>query len=210
MTLSMQWLTMGMMLLSGIGMGVVFDGYRVVSNELRFPKWWLPVLDMVYWLASALIIFRVLYASNNGEVRAYVFLGLVIGVASYYWLFSKAVIAIVKWLIIAIRACVRFLLKCIDMLIIKPVLLLYKLVRVIIGFGSALTIFLLKVVIQLIRPFWLLLAFVTRPLVKPLVRRLGPYVERMQLAERGRHLLKTAIKGWTGLKRWFTFNRKQP
>ena len=30
MSLSVQWLTMAMMLLSGIGMGVVFDGYRVV------------------------------------------------------------------------------------------------------------------------------------------------------------------------------------
>lgn len=168
-------------------MGVVFDGYRVVSNELRLPRWWLPVLDMMYWMAAALIVFRVLYASNNGEVRAYVFLGLLIGVLSYYWLFSKSVIAIVKWTIGAIKTLVRFIFKCIEFVIVKPILLLYKLVKVILGFGTAFTIFLLKIVIQLIRPFWLLLRWLSRPLVRPLWRWVSPYVQRWRVKERWNH-----------------------
>lgn len=175
---------MAAMLLSGLGMGVVFDGYRVVSNELKFPRWWLPVLDIVYWMAAALAVFRILYASNNGEVRAYVFIGLAVGVIVYYLLLSRIVIVIVKWLVGAVRALVNFTLKLLNFVIVKPIMLLYKLARVILGFGTALSIFLLKIVLQLVRPFWLLLVWMTRPAVRPLVRLLGPHIAKWRLREK--------------------------
>ncbi|CAM4307746.1 spore cortex biosynthesis protein YabQ [Paenibacillus alkaliterrae] len=184
MTLSMQWLTMAAMLLSGLGMGTVFDGYRVVSNELKFPRWWLPVLDVVYWMAAALVVFRVLYVSNNGEVRAYVFIGLATGVILYYLFLSKLVIVIIKWLIRAVRNVIALVLKCLDILIVKPLLLLYKLIIVILGFGSALTIFLFKIVIQLVRPFWRLLVWMVRPILRPIGRRLMPYLTKWQVKEK--------------------------
>jgi spore cortex biosynthesis protein YabQ len=180
----MQWLTMAVMLLSGLGMGTVFDGYRVVSNELKFPRWWLPVLDVIYWMAAALVVFRVLYASNNGEVRAYVFIGLAIGIILYYLLLSKIVIVVVRWIIGAVRKLIAFVLKCLEILIVKPILLLYKLVMVILAFGSALTIFVLKIVVQLVRPFWKLFVWMVRPVIRPLGRWLSPYIAKWQLAER--------------------------
>lgn len=184
MTLSMQWLTMAVMLLSGLGMGTVFDGYRVVSNELKFPRWWLPVLDVIYWMASALVVFRVLYANNNGEVRAYVFIGLAIGIVIYYLFLSRIVIVIVKWLIGAMRKLIAFVLKCLDILIVKPILLFYKLIMAIFAFGSALTIFILKIVVQLVRPFWKLLVWIIRPVIRPIGHWLAPYVSKWQPAER--------------------------
>lgn len=198
-SLSLQFFTMGMMLLSGIGLGVIFDGYRVVSNELRFPRWTLPVLDMVYWLAASLLVFRVLYASNYGEVRAYVFLGLLIGVLGYYWLLSKPVIGIVKWLIEAVRAFIRFILRTFDLLIVKPVFLLYRFIRVLIGFGTALTIFLLKIVLQLVRPFWLLLRFLLGPLIRPLWRWLEARLFSLQLKAKWDKICSGVIKLWKRL-----------
>ncbi|REK69230.1 spore cortex biosynthesis protein YabQ [Paenibacillus paeoniae] len=200
MTLSVQWMTVAVMLLSGLGMGVVFDGYRVVSNELRFPRWWLPVLDIIYWMAAAVIVFRMLYASNNGEVRAYVFLGLAIGVILYYWLLSRPVISLVKWIIAAVRALISFTLKVFDILIVKPTLLLYKTVKVILGFGSALTIFLLKIVVQLVRPIWLLLLWLLRPVTRPLGRWLKPHWERWRVEERLGKGLAAVTGRWN---QWF-------
>lgn len=193
-------MTMAVMLLSGLGMGAVFDGYRVVSSELRFPKWWLPALDVLYWIASAVVVFRMLYASNNGEVRAYVFLGLAIGVILHYWLFSKAVVVIVKWIIRAVKACITFLLRLLDATIVKPILLLYKLAKVVLGFGSALTIFLLKIVIQLVRPIWLLLIWMTKPVWRPLGRWLKPYWDKLRPAARIGKLAASARSLWQS---WF-------
>ncbi|WP_261800290.1 spore cortex biosynthesis protein YabQ [Paenibacillus sp. PAMC21692] len=200
MTLSVQWMTMAVMLLSGLGMGAVFDGYRVVSNELKFPKWWLPALDVLYWIASAVVVFRMLYASNNGEVRAYVFLGLAVGVILHYWLFSRAVIVSVKWLIAAIRACIRFILKIFEIFIVKPIQMLYKVVIVLIGFGSALTIFTLKIVIQLVRPIGLLLVWMTKPIWRPLGRWLKPYWDKLKPGERIGKLAVLLRSRWTS---WF-------
>lgn len=188
------------MMLSGLGMGVVFDSYRVVSNELRFPRWWLPLLDIIYWMAAAVVVFRVLYASNNGEVRAYVFLGLAVGVIVYYWLLSKPIVVLVKWLILAIGTLITFILRLFDIIIVKPILLLYKIVKVILGFGTALTIFLLKIVVQLVRPLWLLLFWLLRPITRPLGRWLAPYWNRMRFEERLGKLVSAFARGWN---RWF-------
>ncbi|MDQ8737477.1 spore cortex biosynthesis protein YabQ [Paenibacillus sp. LHD-38] len=200
MTLGMQWLTMAVMLLSGLGMGTVFDGYRVVTNELKFPRWWIPVLDVIYWMAAALVVFRVLYASNNGEVRAYVFIGLAIGIVIYYFLFSRMVIATVKWLIGAVRKLITFILKCLEILIVKPLLLIYKMVLVILAFGSALTIFIFKIVIQLVRPFWKLFVWMVRPVTRPLGRWLSRFASKWQLAERFSKMGQLIARLWS---KWF-------
>ncbi|WP_341280347.1 spore cortex biosynthesis protein YabQ [Paenibacillus sp. FSL H8-0537] len=199
MTLTMQWYTLAMMLLSGIGMGVAFDGYRVVSNELRFPRWWLPVLDIIYWLAASIIVFRVLYASNNGEVRAYVFLGLAIGVSSYYFLFSKPVIKLVQSIIRAIRALIRGIVKTVEFVIIKPILLLYKIGIVALGFGTAFTIFVLKIMLKLTRPLWLLLWWVLGPIIRPLNRLFMKYADKFKLTERFKAAVARVVALWRKL-----------
>lgn len=200
MTLSTQWLTVAVMLLSGLSMGVVFDGYRVVSNELRFPRWWLPVLDVIYWMAAALAVFRVLYASNNGEVRAYVFLGLAVGVIVYYWALSKVVIQVVKWFIQAIRSLIAFMFRMVDLLLVKPIVLLYKLLKVILGFGTVLTIFLLKIMLQLVRPFWKLVAWMLGPLIRPIRRWLSSWMNRWKIAEKLGKLAAVTAHWWS---KWF-------
>lgn len=203
LSLSEQWLTMSLMLLSGIGMGVVFDGYRVVSHELRFSKWTLPVLDLLYWAAATLVVFRVLSAGNNGEVRAYVFLGLALGVIIYFLLLSRTVIAIVRWTIGAVRYLIGLFIRLFDIFIIRPLLILYKLCKVLIGFFLALTIFCYKIVIQLIRPFWLLARWIFRPLLRPLMKWLTPIVARWRLGEKAANAAKKTGAWW---KR--TFGRK--
>ncbi len=189
-----------MMLLSGIGMGVAFDSYRVVSNRLHIGRLWIPILDLLYWLAATLIVFRVLMANNDGEVRIYIFLGLLIGIGFYFWLFSSTVIAFVVWLIETIRKLLRFLVRCFELLVIKPLLMLYKLVRVLLGFALAISLFIVKLTGQLLRPFWLLLAWMLRPVVRPLWRVLEPYWKRIDIIGRFTRIKTSCIALW---KRWF-------
>ena len=66
MNLQTQWLTLVWMLASGTLMGIAFDSYRVVSGQLRFPRWSVNLLDLFYWIASALFVFRMLYHVNQG------------------------------------------------------------------------------------------------------------------------------------------------
>lgn len=75
MILDAQWITLTWMVLSGVVMGVAYDSYRVLSGQLRFPRWSIHTLDLLYWVASALFVFRMLYAGNHGQLRFYVFWG---------------------------------------------------------------------------------------------------------------------------------------
>ncbi len=191
------------MLLSGIGMGVVFDGYRVVSDELRISRLWVPVFDLLYWIAATIAVFQVLSSSNQGEVRAYVFLGLVLGIGFYYWLFSKITVRLVKLLILTVRAVIAFIIKAFELLVIKPLILLYRITRLILAFLRAFTMFLFKIVVQLLRPFWLLFAWMTKPIWKPLFRywsiRVNPVIARWRIAERYQAGRDSVSKLW---QRW--------
>ncbi|MHA7966189.1 spore cortex biosynthesis protein YabQ [Paenibacillus sp. CAU 1782] len=200
MTLEVQWLTVAFMLACGAGMGIVFDGYRVISSELRFPRWWLPLLDVAYWALAAVAVFRMLYASNNGEVRAYVFLGLALGAIIHYWLLSSLVIKLVKWFIDAVRAVISFLVKMVMLLIVKPVILLLKFLRMLLLFGSALTIFVLKIMLQLVRPFWIVAKWMFSPLVSRVYLWLKPYVEKLKESRFWKSTVSILSKKW---KLWF-------
>ena len=188
------------MMLSGIGMGIVFDGYRVVSDELRISRWWIPVFDLLYWIAATIAVFQVLSASNEGEVRAYIFLGLLLGIGFYYWLFSRIVVAVVHGIIRAIRAIIQFVIRMFVIFIIRPLQLLYKLSKLIFAFLLAFTIFLIKVVIQLFRPLWLLVKWILSPLIRPIgswvVSWGKPSMQRLRIRERYGAVKQQSIRLW--------------
>lgn len=200
MSLSVQFLTLAMMLLSGVGMGAAFDGYRVVSNRLRIGRWLVPVLDLLYWLAATLVVFRVLAASNEGELRFYVFLGLLLGIGFYFWLFSSAVIAFVVWLMDMLQRIWRLFLNCLDWVVLKPLFLLGKLLRVMAGFVLAFTVLLFRIVLQLLKPFWLILRWMLGPLWRPAARAIGPWIGKLQLAGRWREWTSRVRVRWN---KWF-------
>ncbi|CAM4486495.1 spore cortex biosynthesis protein YabQ [Paenibacillus tarimensis] len=168
MNLEIQFLSLAVMMLSGVGMGAAFDGYRVVSNQLRIGRIWVPVLDLLYWTAATLIVFRMLIASNDGEVRFYVFLGLFIGISFYFWLLSRIIIRIVEWLMDALRSLWAAAVRAFEVLFIKPVILVYRLLKITAGFLIVCTMFLFRIVVQLLRPFWLFLSWILSPLIRPL------------------------------------------
>ncbi|MFD2611537.1 spore cortex biosynthesis protein YabQ [Paenibacillus gansuensis] len=166
MSLHTQFYTFAMMALSGVLLGVVYDAYRVVCRELRLPRWVLSLMDLVYWVFSCIFVFRVLYASNQGEIRLFVFLGLVLGVLFYFWLIGSITVRIVLWLIQVVRALLRFGAKCFRILILMPLRALYKLIVILLGFLAAITIFVYKIVLQLIGPVFRLIWRILQPLHK--------------------------------------------
>lgn len=168
MSLHIQFLTLSVMAGSGAFMGALFDVYRVLSGQLRPPRWLVPLLDIGYWMVATLFVFRALLYSNEGQVRLYVFLGLLLGVWLYFRLASRLTIRFVQLCIRLVVALIRFLGRTVEYVIIKPVLLLYRLLIILLGFLWVLTIFIGKIMLQLMYPFLLL----GRLLMKPLRKRL--------------------------------------
>lgn len=167
MTLEVQFLTLGLMLASGVLIGLLFDLYRVLAHELRFPRWMIPLLDLLYWFGATLLTFRVLFYSNFGQVRVFVFLGLFAGYTLYFLVLSVRAMKLIRWIIHMIKAFIRFMVRAVQVCIIRPVIALYKGILVILGFLVTVTMFLYKLVVQLLYPVRLLLRLIGR--------LIGPY-----------------------------------
>ncbi|MEK8133011.1 spore cortex biosynthesis protein YabQ [Paenibacillus filicis] len=166
MTLNVQFLTLGMMCAGGLSLGGLFDVYRVLAGQLKMPGWVKSVLDLVYWFAGTLLVFAMLYESNWGEVRPFIFLGLGIGIVLYFLLFSRPVIWVIRFIIRVVVGTALFIRRMVILLIIKPVVALYRVFVIILGFLLATAMFLYRIVIQLCHPVWKLLVWLLRPLGK--------------------------------------------
>lgn len=161
MNLHTQWATLLWMLACGGILGIAFDSYRVVSGQLRFPRWSVHVLDLCYWIAASFFVFNTLYQVNQGELRFYVFLGLFIGVWIHFLFLSVLTERFVVNLIWIVRKIYRFTVRLIEILVIAPVKWAFKGLRVLLGFIWVIVLFLGRVTLS---PIWKLFIWASRPI----------------------------------------------
>lgn len=183
MNLQTQWMTLVWMLASGTLMGVAFDSYRVVSGQLRFSRWSVHLLDLLYWIASALFVFQMLYHVNQGELRFYVFLGLFLGVWIHFLFLSVLIERFVVNLIRIVQRIYSFFVKLIYMTLFTPIKWLWKGFRLLLGFIWILVVFLGRVTLF---PIWRLLAWAFRPILN-----------RLHILDRLRRAREFVMKIWT-------------
>jgi len=89
MSLTTQVETFLLTVIIGMFLACVFDGYRVLRGSLK-PRPWVTWLgDLAYWIFATIVVFFGLMVGNWGELRLYVFLGLISGAGIYYRFFSR-------------------------------------------------------------------------------------------------------------------------
>jgi spore cortex biosynthesis protein YabQ len=157
---------MGMMLLGGLSLGGLFDLYRVLASQLKAPRYAYYLLDLVFWLIGTVLVFKLLYESNLGQLRMFIFIGLLAGIAVYFMLLSQTVIQLILWMIRVVRAMIRIGKRMIEIFIITPIIWIYRATVIFLGFLSAIAIFLYKIMIQLLYPVWKLLLWLIKPLIR--------------------------------------------
>lgn len=74
---------------AGILAGFVFDFFKALVKTFRFSRKVIFLLDLLLCLLGALIIFFILYLTNYGEVRFFIFLALMFGIFFYYIICSS-------------------------------------------------------------------------------------------------------------------------
>lgn len=147
---------MAMMLGCGVLLGTVYDVCRTAAADFRLPRWTFPFIDGFYWAAATIFVFLALRYSNGAEVRIFVFIGLALGVLAYYKIFSSWVLRRVKEWIRFTKWLYRAGVTLFQWLVVKPIVLLYRFLLLILGILTSLTIFLFKVMLKLLYPVrWL-------------------------------------------------------
>lgn len=166
MTLEVQFWTLMMMVVGGNALGAIYDLFHVLHKRLRMPRLAYIPIDILYWILATILIFSLLYTSNQGQLRLFVFIGLVSGVLMYYFWLSRPTSRLFNGMISMIASLYKFAVKMVRLLIVKPFIGLYRALVVFIGFLGAIAIFLYKIMIQLLYPFWALILWVKRRFFK--------------------------------------------
>lgn len=110
----------------GMAIGFVYDLFRIKRKAVKTGALFTYLEDFLYWVIVALIMLSVVYLSNDGEIRGYIFLGTVIGVILYTLLLSRIVI---KLSIGAIKLLWRVL-STIWKIVIYPIKIILKILAV--------------------------------------------------------------------------------
>jgi spore cortex biosynthesis protein YabQ len=183
MTLSTQFLTMLSMIGMGSLFGVMFDTYQRFLDRPNRKSWIVFFNDLLFWVIQALIIFYILFLVNNGELRFYIFVALLCGFAAYQSLFKGVYLRLLEFMIKTAIAIYRFIRRAFQLLIYKPVVGLIQLVIsiiILIGRGLfSLVKFVLKVLLFILKIFWVPVVKIILILWKLLPKSIKKYVEKL-------------------------------
>lgn len=106
---------------TGITIGILFDIFRILRKSFKTADWLTYIQDILFWLIAGFIILFSIFAFNNGEIRVYVFIGIVLGIVLYMLTLSKYII---KFSVIAVKfisKLISYPIKFIHKIIIIPI-----------------------------------------------------------------------------------------
>ena len=106
-------------LLTGFTIGILFDIFRILRKSFKTLDWVTYIQDFLFWFLTGLILLFSIFTFNEGELRGYIFIAILLGnilyllmLSKYFvWIATKIVISIKKIVLYPIRASVKFLQK---------------------------------------------------------------------------------------------------
>lgn len=78
----------------GIVIGILFDIFRVIRKTFKTSDIITYLEDIVFWVLVGSILLFSIFFLHNGEIRSYIFIGLIIGIIVYILTISKYFIKI--------------------------------------------------------------------------------------------------------------------
>lgn len=142
MTLSTQFYTLLAMICMGGWLGASLDTYQRFLNRSRRKYFFVFINDILFWIVQGLLFFYTLLLVNEGELRFYVFIAILCGFAAYQSLIKSFYVKALEHIIQAFIRLYEFLLRTGELLIVRPIKMLYQLIIVILlGILNVLLIF---------------------------------------------------------------------
>lgn len=78
----------------GIIFGFLYDVLRISRRSIKHSKVIVAIQDITYWLIVSVGVLLLVYHINEGEVRAYIVVGILCGSVLYFIIFSRAILFI--------------------------------------------------------------------------------------------------------------------
>lgn len=108
--------------INGILIGLLFDIFRILRKTFKTTDFITYIQDIAFWIMAGSITLAFIFYYNNGEIRFYVFLGIILGVLTYILTISKYVIDIS----VKIINCIKNIITTIIKIILLPLKAIWK------------------------------------------------------------------------------------
>lgn len=112
-------------LLNGTIIGILFDIFRILRKSFQTADIVTYIEDFLFWILSGIITLFMIFKFNSGELRFYIFIGIILGVGLYLLTLSKYFIKINVLLISIIKLITEKILST----VFYPIKILLKLLR---------------------------------------------------------------------------------
>ena len=112
-------------MINGIIIGILFDIFRILRKTIKTNDIFTYVEDIIFWILTGATILYSAFVFNNGEIRLFMFLAIILGCFIYMVLLSSKVIKINVIIINFIKQILINILKILAL----PFQYIYKLLK---------------------------------------------------------------------------------
>ena len=117
-TIPMQLYTFFIFTFSGVAIGIFFDIFRILRKSFNTSNCVTYIEDFFFWLITGFFFLYILFKFNNGQIRIYILVGLILGIILYILTISKYFINISVSII-----------KVLKKVLTYPIMLVYRYTR---------------------------------------------------------------------------------
>lgn len=123
-------------IINGILIGLLFDFFRIARKVIHTSDIVTYIEDILFWILAGIIVLYSIFVFNNGELRLFMFLGIMLGalvymlfVSSYVIKINVKIINMIKKIIGVIMLPFKFIYKILHKILLKPITFLFINIR---------------------------------------------------------------------------------
>ena len=88
---------------NGVIIGFIFDLFRVHRKTFKISDIITYIEDFIYWIITGIITVYFMFRFSDGELRAYTFIGIIIGAILYFLTISQYIMKVFIFIIEKIK-----------------------------------------------------------------------------------------------------------
>jgi len=174
MALDLQFYTLFVMILTGVGAGLVFDLVRALRGITRARGIVGDLWDLLFWVLLTVLVAAGLVIGNWGHLRFSILLGVLVGLWIYSELASELVLRVFRHLFLAIGRVLAFALHVLETIVVWPLELLLSVASLALQLVVGLLMLVMRGLGWLLLPFWMLVYPALEPRIGYYRHRIGP------------------------------------
>ena len=112
-------------IINGVLIGLLFDFFRILRKSFKTRDIITYIEDILFWILTGIILLYSIFTFNNGEIRFYMFLGVILGCIIYMLLVSRYIVNTITKIILFFK---KIIIKAVN-IIIYPFKMLIKMLN---------------------------------------------------------------------------------